>query len=144
MRVNRAKDSSYSVEVSDLVKAFDSFVAVDHISFQVHRGEVFGFLGPNGAGKTTTIRMLCGLLKPTAGLGHVESLDVTTQSEEIKENIGYMSQRFSLYEDLTVEENIDFYSGIYKIPPAKAKERKEWVLEMAGLTERRKNPTHTL
>ncbi|MFQ6038425.1 MAG: ATP-binding cassette domain-containing protein [Candidatus Aminicenantales bacterium] len=119
-------------------------MAVDHISFQVYRGEVFGFLGPNGAGKTTTIRMLCGLLKPTAGQGHVESLDVTMQSEEIKENIGYMSQRFSLYEDLTVEENIDFYSGIYKIPPAKAKERKEWVLEMAGLTERRTNLTHTL
>lgn len=138
------KNGSYSVEVSDLVKTFGSFVAVDHISFQVHRGEVFGFLGPNGAGKSTTIRMLCGLLRPTSGGGHVESLDVMTQSEEIKEIIGYMSQQFSLYEDLTVEENIDFYSGIYKIPSAKAKERKDWVLEMAGLAERRKSLTRTL
>ncbi len=142
--MNPGKKSSYSVEVSDLVKAFGPFVAVDHISFQVHRGEVFGFLGPNGAGKSTTIRMLCGLLRPTSGQGHVESLDVMTRSEEIKEIIGYMSQQFSLYEDLTVEENIDFYSGIYKIPAAKAKERKEWVLEMAGLKERRKSLTRTL
>jgi ABC-2 type transport system ATP-binding protein len=144
MTVNLGKDGSYSVEVNELVKTFGSFVAVDHISFQVHRGEVFGFLGPNGAGKSTTIRMLCGLLRPTAGQGHVESLDVMTQSEQIKEIIGYMSQQFSLYEDLTVEENIDFYSGIYKIPSAKAKRRKEWVLEMAGLTERRKSLTRTL
>ena len=142
--MNPGKDGSYSVEVSDLVKTFGSFVAVDHISFQVHRGEVFGFLGPNGAGKSTTIRMLCGLLRPTSGRGHVESLDVIRQSEEIKEIIGYMSQQFSLYEDLTVEENIAFYSGIYKIPSAKAEERKEWVLEMAGLTERRKSLTGTL
>jgi ABC-2 type transport system ATP-binding protein len=144
MAANPGKDGSYSVEVNELVKTFGSFVAVDHISFQVHRGEVFGFLGPNGAGKSTTIRMLCGLLRPTSGQGHVESLDVMTQSEEIKEIIGYMSQRFSLYEDLTVEENIDFYSGIYKIPSAKAKERKDWVLEMAGLTERRTSLTRTL
>jgi ABC-2 type transport system ATP-binding protein len=144
MAANPRKDGSYSVEVNDLVKTFGSFVAVDHISFQVHRGEVFGFLGPNGAGKSTTIRMLCGLLRPTSGQGHVESLDVMTQSEEIKEIIGYMSQQFSLYEDLTVEENIDFYSGIYKIPSPKARERKEWVLEMAGLTERRKSLTRTL
>jgi ABC-2 type transport system ATP-binding protein len=144
MATNPGKDGSYSVEVNELVKTFGSFVAVDHISFQVHRGEVFGFLGPNGAGKSTTIRMLCGLLRPTSGQGHVESLDVMTQSEEIKEIIGYMSQQFSLYEDLTVEENIDFYSGIYKIPSPKARERKEWVLEMAGLTERRKSLTRTL
>jgi ABC-2 type transport system ATP-binding protein len=144
MTINPEKDGSYSVEVSDLVKTFGSFMAVDHISFQVHRGEVFGFLGPNGAGKSTTIRMLCGLLRPTSGRGHVEGLDVMTQSEEIKEIIGYMSQQFSLYEDLTVEENIDFYSGIYKIPSAKARERKEWVLEMAGLTERRRSLTRTL
>jgi ABC-2 type transport system ATP-binding protein len=144
MAANPRKDGSYSVEVNDLVKTFGSFVAVDHISFQVHRGEVFGFLGPNGAGKSTTIRMLCGLLRPTSGQGHVESLDVMTQSEEIKEIIGYMSQKFSLYEDLTVEENIDFYSGIYKIPSAKAKERKDWVLEMAGLAERRTSLTRTL
>jgi ABC-2 type transport system ATP-binding protein len=144
MMMNLGKDDSYSVEVSDLVKAFGSFVAVDHISFQVRRGEVFGFVGPNGAGKSTTIRMLCGILKPTSGQGHVEGLDVMTQSEAIKEIIGYMSQQFSLYEDLTVEENIDFYSGIYKIPSAKARERKQWVLEMAGLTERRRSLTRTL
>ena len=127
-----------------MVKTFGSFTAVDHISFTVHRGEVFGFLGPNGAGKSTTIRILCGLLRPTSGQGLVEGLDVMTQSEAIKEIIGYMSQQFSLYEDLTVEENIDFYGGIYKIPPAKAKERKQWVLEMAGLTERRRSLTRTL
>ena len=138
------KNGPYSVEVNELFKTFGSFVAVDHISFQVHRGEVFGFLGPNGAGKSTTIRMLCGLLTPTSGQGHVENLNVVTQSEEIKEIIGYMSQQFSLYEDLTVEENIDFYSGIYRIPRAKAKERKEWVLEMAGLKERRRSLTRTL
>jgi len=140
----RADTSLYSVEVFDLVKRFGSFTAVDHITFKVHRGEVFGFLGPNGAGKSTTIRMLCGLLRPTAGEGHVEGLDVTTQSENIKEIIGYMSQRFSLYDDLTVEENIDFYSGLYRIPPGKASERKDWVLEMAGLTERRQSLTRNL
>lgn len=138
------EEGSFSVEVKELVKTFGAFVAVDHVTFQVRPGEVFGFLGPNGAGKSTTIRMLCGLLKPTSGQGHVENLDVMTQSEEIKEIIGYMSQQFSLYEDLTVEENIDFYSGIYKISPTRAKERKEWVLEMAGLTERRKSLTRTL
>jgi ABC-2 type transport system ATP-binding protein len=142
--VGLRKGGSYSVEVEGLVKTFGSFVAVDHISFQVYRGEVFGFLGPNGAGKSTTIRMLCGLLTPTSGQGHVENLNVATQSEEIKEIIGYMSQQFSLYEDLTVEENIDFYSGIYRIPRAKARERKEWVLEMAGLKERRRSLTRTL
>jgi len=142
--MNLGQNRSYSVEVCDLVKTFGTFTAVDQISFRVHRGEVFGFLGPNGAGKSTTIRMLCGLLRPTSGQGHVEGLDVMMQAEEIKEIIGYMSQRFSLYEDLTVEENIDFYSGIYKIPHAKAKERKQWVLEMAGLTERRRSLTRTL
>jgi ABC-2 type transport system ATP-binding protein len=142
--MNLEQNGSYSVEVSDLVKLFGSFTAVDHISFRVRRGEVFGFLGPNGAGKSTTIRMLCGLLRPTSGHGHVEGLDVMTQSEEIKEVIGYMSQRFSLYEDLTVEENIDFYSGIYNIPNATAREKKQWVLEMAGLTEHRRSLTHNL
>jgi len=140
----RSDTGPYSVEVHDLVKRFGAFTAVDHISFKVRRGEVFGFLGPNGAGKSTTIRMLCGLLKPTGGRGHVEGLDVTTQSENIKEIIGYMSQRFSLYDDLTVEENIDFYSGIYTIPRERASERKAWVLEMAGLTERRQTLTRNL
>ncbi len=92
---------------------FGPFVAVDHIAFEVEKGEIFGFLGPNGAGKTTTIKILSGLLKPTSGVARVSGLDVATQSEEIKKNIGYMSQKFSLYEDLTVEENIDFFGGIY-------------------------------
>jgi len=142
--MNQEKSGPYSVEVCDLTKRFGSFTAVDQISFGVQRGEVFGFLGPNGAGKSTTIRMLCGLLRPTSGKGHVEGLDVMSQSEEIKEIIGYMSQRFSLYDDLTVEENIEFYSGVYKIPRARTKERKEWVLEMAGLTERRRSLTRIL
>ena len=132
------------VEVSNLIKKFDSFTAVDSISFQVKRGEVFGFLGPNGAGKTTTIRMLCGLLNPTSGSGKVGGFDIYTQAEKIKENIGYMSQRFSLYQDLTVEENIDFYSGIYKVPQNKKRERKEWVLRMAGIENKRNSLTREL
>jgi ABC-2 type transport system ATP-binding protein len=132
------------VQVSNLVKKFDSFTAVNNISFQVKRGEVFGFLGPNGAGKTTTIRMLCGLLNPTSGSGKVGGFDIYTQAEKIKENIGYMSQRFSLYQDLTVEENIDFYSGIYKVPQNKKRERKEWVLRMAGIENKRNSLTREL
>jgi len=105
--------SSYSVEVEHLTRRFDRFTAVDDISFQVRDGEIFGFLGANGAGKTTTIRMLCGLLLPTSGRGLVEGFDIATQSEEIKSHIGYMSQKFSLYDDLTVHENLEFYGGIY-------------------------------
>jgi ABC-2 type transport system ATP-binding protein len=126
-----------AVAVTDLEKRFGNFVAVDRVSFQVARGEVFGFLGPNGAGKSTTIRMLCGILAPSGGRGTVAGLDIRTQSEAIKSRIGYMSQRFSLYEELTVEENINFFSGIYRIPAERKAERKEWVLEMAGLRERR-------
>ena len=103
----------------------------------VRKGEIFGFLGPNGAGKSTTIRMLCGLLVPTAGEGTVAGFDLRTEGEKIKQRIGYMSQRFSLYDDLTVEENIDFYGGIYRIPPERKKERKDWVLGMAGLSGHR-------
>ena len=126
-----------AVAVRDLEKRFGDFVAVRHISFEVARGEVFGFLGPNGAGKSTTIRMLCGILAPTSGGGTVAGYDIRTQPELIKANIGYMSQKFSLYEDLTVEENIDFYSGIYGIPPQRRARRKQWVLEMAGLEAHR-------
>ena len=133
-----------AVVVENLVKRFGRFTAVDHVSFQVDHGEVFGFLGPNGAGKSTTIRMLCGILKPTEGSGTVAGFDVRTQSEEIKAHIGYMSQKFSLYQDLTVEENIDFYSGIYRIPSGEKAERKRWVLQMAGLTEHRNRPTAIL
>ena len=134
----------YAVEVKDLVKKFGDFTAVDKISLEVNRGEIFGFLGPNGSGKTTTIRMLCGLLTPTSGWGKVAGFDVPKDSERIKAHIGYMSQKFSLYQDLTVEENIDFYSGIYKVPKGIKKQRKEWVLEMAGLVEKRGNLTSQL
>jgi len=132
------------VEVRDLEKRFGAFRAVAGISFSVRRGEIFGFLGPNGAGKSTTIRMLCGLLAPTAGTGRVAGLDIVRDTERIKTRIGYMSQRFSLYDELTVEENIDFYSGIYRLPRAKRTERKAWVLEMAGLKEHRTALTGTL
>jgi ABC-2 type transport system ATP-binding protein len=130
--------------VRDLEKRFGNFVAVNRIHLKVQRGEIFGFLGPNGAGKSTTIRMLCGILEPTHGEGTIAGLDLRTQAEQIKSQIGYMSQRFSLYEDLTVEENIDFFSGIYCIPAAKKMARKQWVLEMAGLVEHRGKSTKTL
>ena len=130
-------DEPPAVTFNSLTKRFDSFIAVNGISLTVPKGEIFGFLGPNGAGKSTTIRMLCGILTPTSGIGTVAGFDISTQPERIKENIGYMSQRFSLYEDLTVEENIAFYGGIYRIPPARLKERAEWVILMAGLSERR-------
>jgi len=133
-----------AVEIHDLVKRFDSFVAVDHVNLTVARGEIFGFLGPNGAGKSTTIRMLCGLLKPTSGTAMVGGFDVATQSEQVKQNIGYMSQRFSLYDDLMVEENIDFFSGIYGVPKERRAERKEYVLRMAGIEERRNSLTRLL
>jgi len=131
----------HAVTLRGLEKRFGDFVAVDRISLDVARGEIFGFLGPNGAGKSTTIRMLTGLLAPSAGSGTVAGFDVVTQAERIKTRIGYMSQRFSLYEDLTVEENIDFYSGIYRLSADKKRERKEWVLRMAGLEEHRKTRT---
>jgi ABC-2 type transport system ATP-binding protein len=139
-----ASSNENAVVVKNLEKRFGGFVAVNRVSFEVQRGEIFGFLGPNGAGKSTTIRMLCGILSPTGGTGTVAGFDVRTEPEKIKANIGYMSQKFSLYEDLTVEENIDFYSGIYRIPPEKKKERKEWVIEMAGLQDRRHSRTGIL
>jgi len=133
-----------SVVISDMVKRFGSFVAVDHVSLEVEKGEIFGFLGPNGAGKSTTIRMLCGLLTPTSGGGTVNDFDVSTQPEQIRRTIGYMSQKFSLYDDLTVEENIDFFTGIYGVAKEKRAARKQYVLEMAGLSERRGALTRTL
>jgi drug efflux transport system ATP-binding protein len=138
--MRRMMSTEKAVVVKDLERRFGSFVAVNRVSFEVSKGEIFGFLGPNGAGKSTTIRMLTGILAPSGGQGRVAGFDLGTQSEEIKSHIGYMSQRFSLYEDLTVEENIDFYSGIYRILNGKKRERKDWVLEMAELTEHR----HTL
>jgi drug efflux transport system ATP-binding protein len=134
----------WAVQIEDLVKNFGAFTAVDRVSLQVKKGEIFGFLGPNGAGKSTTIRMLCGILAPTSGRGLVGGFDIYKETEKIKQNIGYMSQKFSLYEDLTVEENIDFYSGIYCLPREIRTDRKEWALQMAGLQERRTSLTHTL
>lgn len=134
----------YAVTVDNLEKRFGSFQAVNKVSFQVKRGEIFGFLGPNGAGKSTTIRMLCGIIVPTAGKATVIGFDVFKESEQIKAHIGYMSQKFSLYEDLTVEENIDFYSGIYQIPAGQKIERKEWAIKMAGLDEHRHSLTSVL
>ncbi len=128
---------TYFIRVEGLAKRFEGFVAVDRISFSIRRGEIFGFLGPNGAGKSTTIRMLCGLLLPSEGQAWIAGLDLATQSELIKQKIGYMSQRFSLYDDLTVEQNINFFSGIYGVPRSKRPERKQYVLAMAGLEEKR-------
>jgi len=136
--------NEWAVEIDDLVKRFGAFVAVDHVSIRVRKGEIFGFLGPNGAGKSTTIRMLCGLLTPTSGRGTVSGFDVATQPEEIRRSIGYMSQKFSLYDDLTVEENIDFYTGMYGVPRQQRAQRKDYVLRMANLEERRRALTRTL
>jgi ABC-2 type transport system ATP-binding protein len=133
-----------AVSVDKLERRFGSFMAVNGVSFQVNRGEIFGFLGPNGAGKSTTIRMLCGILAPTGGRGSVAGFDIRTQPEEIKAHVGYMSQKFSLYQDLTVEENIDFYAGIYRIGEKEKAERKRWVIEMSGLEEYRHRPTAIL
>ena len=135
---------STAVKIDNLTKRFGDFVAVDRVSISVRQGEIFGFLGPNGAGKSTTIRILCGLMAPTSGQATVAGFDVATQSEEIKKSIGYMSQKFSLYDDLSVEENIEFFGGVYGVPPAKLAEREEYVLEMAGLKDRRKTTTRLL
>jgi ABC-2 type transport system ATP-binding protein len=128
--------SARAVDVKGLTRAFDHFVAVDHIDLQVESGTVFGFLGPNGAGKSTTIRMLCGILRPTDGYGTVGGFDIVRQAEQLKSHIGYMSQRFSLYEDLTVRENLRFFAGIYNVRGAQRDARIAWALEMAGLRGR--------
>jgi ABC-2 type transport system ATP-binding protein len=135
---------SIAVEVHDLTRRFGEFVAVDRVSFTVTRGEVFGFLGPNGAGKTTTIKMLTGLLAPTSGSARVAGFEVATEVAAVKSHIGYMSQLFSLYGDLTVEENIAFFSGLYGVPRERREERRDWVLEMAGLGEERRRMTGEL
>jgi ABC-2 type transport system ATP-binding protein len=125
-----------AIEVRHLTRRFGQFVAVDDISFDVRRGEIFGFLGSNGAGKSTTIRMLCGLLEPTSGTALVGGVDVTRDPEGVKRRIGYMSQRFSLYELLTVDQNIAFWGGIYGLDPARLAARRRFVIEMAGLAGR--------
>lgn len=122
-----------AIVVDNLTKTFGDFVAVDHVSFDVRKGEVFGFLGSNGAGKSTTIRMLCGLLKPTSGTAHVGGIEVGRDPEGVKRRIGYMSQRFSLYEQLTVDQNIRFFGGIYGLDAATMERRRAFVLDMAGL-----------
>ncbi len=125
-----------SVVIHDLVKRFGDFVAVDHINLETRRGEVFGFLGPNGAGKSTTIRMLCGLLRPTSGRALVAGYDVDRDPESVRQNIGYMSQKFSLYNDLKVIENIRLFAGLYSVASSGLQERIEWVLAMANLKGR--------
>jgi ABC-2 type transport system ATP-binding protein len=125
-----------AIEVRNLTRRFGRFVAVDDVSFDVRRGEIFGFLGSNGAGKSTTIRMLCGLLKPTSGSALVGRIDVTRDPEAVKRRIGYMSQKFSLYELLTVDQNIRFFGGIYGLTDAVLAERRRFVLDMAGLAGR--------
>ncbi len=132
------------VVIENLVKRFDDFVAVDNVSLRVSKGEIFGFLGPNGAGKSTTIRILCGLLAPTSGQATVSGFDVGKQSEQVKRSIGYMSQKFSLYEDLKVEENLDFFCGIYGVPRDRREERKVYALKMAGLESKRDELTGRL
>jgi ABC-2 type transport system ATP-binding protein len=125
-----------AIEVRGLTRRFGQFVAVDHLSFDVRRGEIFGFLGSNGAGKSTTIRMLCGLLRPTSGTATVGGVEVTRDPEGVKQRIGYMSQRFSLYELLTVDQNIAFFGGIYGLDEQRLARRRDFVLEMAGLKGR--------
>lgn len=143
-RYEQSTSRQLAVKVEHLTRKFGSFVAVDDVSFEVHRGEIFGFLGPNGAGKSTTIRMLCGLLSPTSGRGTVGGFDIISESEEIKQHIGYMSQRFSLYEDLTVSENIAFYGGIYGLAGKRLEQRRQWALTMAGLQDHRDSITAIL
>ena len=135
---------SNAVLVEKLVKRFGKFTAVDGISFSVKKGEIFGFLGPNGAGKSTTIRMLCGIISPTSGRGQVAGHDIFREAEKIKHSIGYMSQKFSLYEDMTPFENIRFYLGVYDVALEYWKERIEWVLDMARLKDVRNRLTREL
>jgi ABC-2 type transport system ATP-binding protein len=126
----------YSIQVSNLSKRFGEFTAVDDVSFTVNRGEIFGFLGANGAGKTTTIKMLCGLLQSTAGTALVGGFDINREADKVKRAIGYMSQKFSLYEDLSVSENIAFFGGVYGLSDREITERRAWAIDMAGLKGR--------
>ncbi|MGE5432855.1 MAG: ATP-binding cassette domain-containing protein [Syntrophomonadaceae bacterium] len=133
-----------SIEVRNLTKKFGKFVSVDGISFNVAQGEIFGFLGANGAGKSTTIRMLCGILEPTGGDALVGGYSIKKEPDKVKTQIGYMSQKFSLYNDLTVEENINFFGGVYGLYNDKLRERKKWVLKVANLEGREKTITGSL
>jgi ABC-2 type transport system ATP-binding protein len=131
--MNGSQPAAPRIIAEGLVKRFGGFVAVDHVSFRVGRGEILGFLGPNGAGKSTIIRILCGLLRPSAGRALVAGIDVARDPERVRERIGYMSQKFSLYRDLTVEENLKFFGGIYRVPRAELAERIRFAVDMAGL-----------
>lgn len=133
-----------AIEVKDLTKQFGKFTAVDRVSFNVEKGEVFGFLGANGAGKSTTIKMLCGILEPTSGDALVAGYSVMNEPDKVKRSIGYMSQRFSLYDDLTVEENINFFGGVYGLEGDELRQRKKWVLEIANLEGKQKLLTGSL
>ncbi len=135
--MNETKIDTPVLQVKGLTKQFGRFVAVDHVSFEVQRGEIFGFLGANGAGKTTAMRMLSGLSKPTAGQGQVAGFDIVTQPEQIKRHIGYMSQRFSLYEDLKVWENIRLFAGIYGLKSAQIAQKTDQLLQQLDLTAER-------
>jgi ABC-2 type transport system ATP-binding protein len=137
-------DAADSVVIENLVKKFGSFIAVDRINLAVRKGEVFGFLGPNGAGKSTTIRMLCGLLRPTSGRAAVAGFDVDRDPESVRQNIGYMSQKFSLYNDLKVIENLRLFAGLYSVPARQLNERIAWALEMANLKGQENLMTRTL
>lgn len=130
-------NTDYIIQVKDLTKQFGTFTAVDHITFEVKRSEIFGFLGANGAGKTTAMRMLCGLSYPTSGSGTVAGFDVVKEGEKIKRHIGYMSQRFSLYDDLTVMENMELFGGIYGVKSSELKERAMALLQKLEFTEER-------
>ncbi len=132
------------IEVKNLIKKFGNFVANDSLTFDVYKGEIFGFLGANGAGKTTAMRILCGLSIPTSGKITVGGFDIYKQTEKIKQNIGYMSQKFSLYEDLTVYENIKFYAGIYGLSDDEIKEKANGLIEKLGLTESKKKLVQSL
>ena len=134
----------WAVETRDLTRTFGAFTAVDQISLKIRQGGIYGFLGPNGSGKSTTIRMLCGIIEPSAGSGEVMGLDIVNQSEQIKAKIGYMSQKFSLYDDLTVRENLEFYAGLYSLPASMKNERIAEMIRMAGLTGRENELTANL
>jgi len=134
----------YAISINNLTKKFGSFTAVNSISFSIPKGKIFGFLGPNGSGKSTTIRMLCGVITPTSGEGKVLGYDLYKETERIKQNIGYMSQRFGLYEDLTVDENIEFYGSIYLLSKGELEERKGKLIELAGLMGKEKSLAGTL
>ena len=137
MSTEDVNKGEYSIEIKGLTKKFDKYIAVDNLTFSIPKGVIFGFLGPNGSGKSTTIRMICGVLTPTSGEGKVLGYDLKSNPEKIKSKIGYMSQKFSLYEDLTIEENLTFYGEIYSIPKERLKDRIEEIIVMLNLGEKR-------